>query len=393
MKDVGQEGARVDRLRKQIELVDLGPRQVQQIVDQTDQVLAAVINVLQILHERFRQLAAVRVGHRERGLAVAHDHVQRGAQLVADVGQQTRLEAIGLLGGRARLQRLVVQLGVAHGDAELVGQRLQADQFLMGMLGRLPAVQVEQAQGCAAQADRHHYPRARVRPERIGRKAVAAPRIRDEDRLVAHERLAQQPSLGQRNPHHTILRTLGLLQDQHLLALRPQEQLDLIVAVAGPNQIGELVRELLAVQQRAGAAVDLEAGLQLGQPALLLLAIDPHQAVGEISDRDQFLHGHLGDVLCRHQSRLVAEVGGQRLPQRRLIRQVDRLVAEVGGRGLDRRCHATLGDRRQGQRIAVDPHDQRVAIDPAQRPASVARGERQRVREAEDRIDRAIELA
>ena len=89
-------------------------------------------------------VGAVAVRGAETSLAIADDQIERGAQLVADGSKQARFELVGLFRHCAGLDRLAVQLGVVHRQAQLVGQRLKPDQLLARSLRCRVAVQVEQ---------------------------------------------------------------------------------------------------------------------------------------------------------------------------------------------------------------------------------------------------------
>ncbi len=64
---------------------------------------------------------------------------------MADVGEQTGFQLIRALGPRLCFQRLGVQFGILHDDAELIRQCLQANQLVARMQRRLIAVKIENA--------------------------------------------------------------------------------------------------------------------------------------------------------------------------------------------------------------------------------------------------------
>ena len=217
-------------------------------------------------------------------------------------------------------------------------------------------------------------------------------RVGDEDRRVAPQRLGQHARIVGGNARADFQIVAGLVERQHLFLLVPLEHLDAIIAIAGTNDIGDLAQQLLAIQDRADPAADLQAGAQLGQLALILLVIHAHQPIGQVGDLGQLLHRHGIDIRDRDQPWLVAEVIRQRLATRSLAGQFERLRGKIRRRGLDRGGHAAVGDRRQRRWVAVDPDDQGALGQQPQRPPGVAPGQRQRVRKAEDRVDRRVEL-
>ncbi len=88
------------RLPVQLQHTCLCLGQVEQVSDQALEVKAAVFDVLQIVQERAGRQEVVRPRRRHGGLAVPEDHIQRRAQLMADMGkearaQQPRLHCLG----------------------------------------------------------------------------------------------------------------------------------------------------------------------------------------------------------------------------------------------------------------------------------------------------------
>ena len=120
---------RVRRARDALHLhapgLDLG--QVEDVVDQVEQVLAAGVDRVQVLHHLRLVLVVAPTQH----IGEAQDRVHRCADLVAHVGQEIALGAVGLLGvflGLAQLDLLFLQLGDV----------LEADQHALRLACRRP---------------------------------------------------------------------------------------------------------------------------------------------------------------------------------------------------------------------------------------------------------------
>ena len=122
-----QEGRQIGRADEQVEPAGLDARQVQDVVDQREQVLAA-------LPDR-RQPRGAALGEAPvvlQDLRVAEDRVQRRAQLVAHVGEELRLGGVGRLRAVARAQVLVVaQLEAQH---QLLALIVGGDQLALALL-------------------------------------------------------------------------------------------------------------------------------------------------------------------------------------------------------------------------------------------------------------------
>ena len=80
-------------LGQQLHLARLDLRQVEDIVDDRQQMLARLVDLLQVGAGVHRHLL---VGHLLKQLAVADDGIQRSAELMADVGQEDALDPAGL---------------------------------------------------------------------------------------------------------------------------------------------------------------------------------------------------------------------------------------------------------------------------------------------------------
>src|SRR3989304_694361 len=94
LKGVLQQRARVKQFQIKIQLVYLGAREIEQVVNDPQLVIGAAANMFEIVQQRLRRRDAIRVERPQRVLGIAQDNVQRRAQLVTDVGQQARLDPI-----------------------------------------------------------------------------------------------------------------------------------------------------------------------------------------------------------------------------------------------------------------------------------------------------------
>ena len=93
------QGLNVHRLDEHIHLPGLDLRQVENVVDQSQQVPAGTLDPLQV----FDRLLVVLVGGiLLEDLAVADDRIERRAQLVAHVGEEARFGPVGFVGRIAR---------------------------------------------------------------------------------------------------------------------------------------------------------------------------------------------------------------------------------------------------------------------------------------------------
>ena len=173
----GQHRERIHQLQREIQFVDLGARQVEQVVDDAQLVLGIALDVAQV-GEQTGGESLIRAGGLQGVAGVAQDDVERGAHLVADVRQQAGLDAVGLLGGQARLLDLLEEEGALQGAAQVAAQ-----QFV-----DFAVVRAELEDG---KADRlfleverfHHQAVAPVTRQQVGRHDLAgreAPAVRVE---------------------------------------------------------------------------------------------------------------------------------------------------------------------------------------------------------------------
>src|SRR5205814_10635810 len=91
--DALQEAREVQRQRVQLELAGLDLREVEDVVDQRQQVLPALLDGRQAAGLLGREVAVPL-----QQLRIAEDRVERRAQLVAHAGQELALRAAGLGG-------------------------------------------------------------------------------------------------------------------------------------------------------------------------------------------------------------------------------------------------------------------------------------------------------
>ena len=232
--DLGQAG----RLALQHQPLRLDLRQVEDVVDEAREVLAGLVDLLDVLAEVGRPgLGAVDLGAGDHHLAEADDEVERGAQLVADGVDELGLEAprLGQLGlgfGEGVVGALQQVVGVAqglHGRHRLFAALLGVAGGGLGPLGGLarpvegrleaprhrdrrqadhrrgrgsqqpgaaeehPALVVERRQaGERVHADRHAEPRRHARREHCQR------RQRRHDQAIGHRPVLRQECRGRR---------------------------------------------------------------------------------------------------------------------------------------------------------------------------------------------------
>ena len=138
--DHGLECVFVDR---EPELARLDLRQVEDIVDEREQMLAVRPDVLQDLLRLVRHVAVDAV---EKHLRVAENRIQRRAELVAHVGQELRLVLAGDLELPALLLDLPEQPGILDREHRLVGEGLHQVDCPSRELRLLPAHEHERAE-------------------------------------------------------------------------------------------------------------------------------------------------------------------------------------------------------------------------------------------------------
>ena len=110
-------GSSLDLLEVEPDAAGLDLRHVEDVVDQVEQVLAALVDVA--AYSRYFSVAERAEHARLHDLGEADDGVERRAQLVAHIGEELRFRLVGVLGAG-------LLLGVFLGEVgELVGLVLQ----------------------------------------------------------------------------------------------------------------------------------------------------------------------------------------------------------------------------------------------------------------------------
>jgi hypothetical protein len=149
---------------------------------------------------------------------------------------------------------------------------------------------------------------------------------------------------------------------------------------------GNLMAQLLAIQDYAYTLANSQAGLVLLRSLHQVLRPHADEPAGQGGGREQRFCRDLPDVFPRDKAGVVAKVPGQVAPGCSLAGEIDQLAAKRRGRRLDRACHRALADRSQRQRIAVDADNHRPIPDQTRGLCSIASGQRQRIRKAEDTV-------
>ena len=114
---------------RQLELARLDLGEVEHVIDQAEQMAAVALDALEHGQRLLRRLAVDAV---EDQLGVADDGVERGAQLVAHVGEELRLVLARLRELPARFLDLVEQPHVLDRDHRLVGEGGDQLDLLVG---------------------------------------------------------------------------------------------------------------------------------------------------------------------------------------------------------------------------------------------------------------------
>ena len=106
----------------QIQFVDLGPREIEEIVDHAQLVLGAALNVLQVVGQDGRLFGFPGLRRLDGIPGMPEDDVQRRAQFVADIRQQPGFDLVGLLRRQARLLRLLEEQRALQGGGDVAAQ-------------------------------------------------------------------------------------------------------------------------------------------------------------------------------------------------------------------------------------------------------------------------------
>ena len=177
----------LDGLEVRLHAARFEPGEVQQGVDQLAEPQTVAVDDFQLLTRLRVRLAqpVPQVLHR------AHDERERGAELVADVGEERGLGAVelGELLGTALLGLEVVRSRDARGDVA----RDQVDEPAVAVVERTVPVQAgdQEPVRCAARPLQRHHQRlgGRSGPVAAGKTVEPFPVEVDHDGLAAHHRL------------------------------------------------------------------------------------------------------------------------------------------------------------------------------------------------------------
>src|SRR6185503_11476091 len=112
-------------------------------------------------------------------------------------------------------------------------------------------------------------------------------------------------------------------------------------------------------QNGANLLTDLNAGLKLKEPFLLLSTTDANQLVGQISQGNQFLCSYFGDVLGSDQFELVREMLSEGQAMGGLPSPIHHLITQVNRRNFHGSHEAALGNSSQSQQITINPCNER----------------------------------
>ena len=189
------------RRRVQPQPASLDARQIEQAIDQTVQVLAAAVDSGHRAARRVAQAAVL-----EQDLGITQDAVERGAQLMGDASDITRLGLVGgfslVLGG---LQRGV---GAAVGNDLLRQQQVVTVRFVLGPVPAFAA----QHDPPSAHGQRQRQQRKSLQKRPAQGRRVEAPQAAqaaqvDKARLLLIDHAQDHAQQGdQRDRHHQVMR-------------------------------------------------------------------------------------------------------------------------------------------------------------------------------------------
>ncbi len=388
VEHLAQKGRGLQRLEVQAERADFRARQIEQVVDHVQQVLAAPVDILRVL----QQLGGLqRLARRQlllNRLAEPQDGIQRRAHLMADVGDQARFQLVGMFGGLARRGGFLKQVDIMDGDADLVGQQLQSDDFQRALPHGARRLQVQHADYLLAQLDGQHGARAHLLPLCAAPPAAAGVYIRYEGDLPGDEHLLQQPVLLQRDQAGG-RRRLAAIQDQLPLDGRPAQDAHPVIVEMRAHQFADHAHQMAGIQQRRDLPRDFEADFQLGAPVEFLLPAVAHQVRGDIGNRHQFARGDARDVVARDQFEALLDERRHRSPLRGQVHDGRGFRAQLFRGRIDGGCQIALFHGGQRQRVAVQTDQHRMLVNGTQLAPGVARGQDDRIGNAEHGIDGA----
>ena len=326
---VAQHRGEVKALQVQLHLARFDLREVEHAVDEAEQVVAGLLDLLEIGHERLVAGIARVLG---KHLAVADDRVERRTQLVAHVGEERALGAVGALGrllGAAQLLLGALALGDVPGDA---------DEQAVAVVAHLADAEVERKARAVGAAAGQLTP---VAGTERGRSLGGDFGDDHRDRLTDDHggRVAEDP-LGrrvERSDDTALVRREdgvgGVVQDGAGVRARDDERLG--DPIEGANDLGQLVaageRDLLgrvALDHLAGGVVERRHRAHHGE-------IEPDEEIRGHRDAegDQGQDEHLLPPVV-----LDATVEGQSQLDRRVVPQAEarrqRVVTDLapGGR-------------------------------------------------------------
>ncbi len=289
----------VELFRVELHLAGLHLRQVEYVVDELKQMLAGTVDLLQVGDDRrLVELLGLLLEH----LAVPDDGVERGAQLVAHVGEECALRLIRAFGDRPCLLRhdrrlcelsralrhpvlkLLIDLHTLDGRGDFASDR--QEQRLVGIgkeAARAGVVDAEDPEPATLGHERRQHDLTRL--EHGGQVGIMEREVADDHRLAGVQGADEGRSLlGDRDLQHGQARLLpvrspgavppgegrALVVEQHgegavdmqIVDDGAQAGVEQIVEVKGGVQrLGDLVQR----RELGHAAAELEVGeLQLG---------------------------------------------------------------------------------------------------------------------------------
>ena len=286
----------VDKRHVELHPSGLDLREVEDVVEELEQVLARLPDVADVL-----LLAVVEITEHplEEHLGEPDDGVQRRAQLVGHAGEELRLVLARDLELDAPLLELPVEAGVDDGERGLAGERLEQ---VAGLLSEAPGDQAANGEGpddAVVTEDRHRDDRTPAGVQQDAEVGVqvhlpevgylvrlALPGRPPDDRVVKTNSYAPQraedrragPELG---PHAELLGQVVVLEDGATVCRRQQHSVH-----------DDRGQDLFGIEARAHRLADVAERLELVDlPAQVLLpgVQGPHQV--HVADRDRGLVG------------------------------------------------------------------------------------------------------
>src|SRR5262249_19186970 len=140
----------------EFELAGLDLGEIQNIIDQTEQMLAVGLKAFEYAKHLLGRLAVSTVCHQ---FGVTEDGVERRAQFVAHIGEELRLVLARLFKLPALVPDLVEQPRVLNGECRLRRKGLDNVDGVLGKLSRRAATNHQRADDVFAAQQRRHHPR------------------------------------------------------------------------------------------------------------------------------------------------------------------------------------------------------------------------------------------